>query len=94
MNDLKQKTIRGGLVRICAQAANFALRIGSLMVLARLLNPADFGLVGMVTAFDPCWLFSVTLGCLPRQFNVQQLRKNRSQRCSGSIWLLVRSSVS
>lgn len=29
----------------------FRLRIGSLMVLARLLNPADFGLVGMVTAF-------------------------------------------
>lgn len=50
MKDLKEKTIRGGLARICAQAANFLLRVGSLMVLARLLDPRDFGLVGMVTA--------------------------------------------
>ncbi len=51
MKDLKEKTIRGGLARLCAQAANFLLRGGSLMVLARLLGPKDFGLVGMVTAF-------------------------------------------
>jgi PST family polysaccharide transporter len=51
MKDLKEKTIRGGLARITAQGANFALRAGSLMVLARLLDPKDFGLVGMVTAF-------------------------------------------
>ncbi len=51
MKDLKEKTIRGGLARLCAQAANFLLRLGSLMVLARLLGPKDFGLVGMVTAF-------------------------------------------
>jgi O-antigen/teichoic acid export membrane protein len=49
--DLKGKTVRGGLARLCAQAANFLLRLGSLMVLARLLGPKDFGLVGMVTAF-------------------------------------------
>ena len=51
MKDLKEKTIRGGLARLAAQGANFALRTGSMMVLARLLNPKDFGLVGMVTAF-------------------------------------------
>jgi PST family polysaccharide transporter len=51
MKDLKQRTIRGGLARLCAQAANFLLRGGSLMVLARLLGPKEFGLVGMVTAF-------------------------------------------
>lgn len=51
MKDLKEKTIRGGFARVCAQAANFLFRIGSLMVLARLLGPQDFGLVGMVTAF-------------------------------------------
>jgi PST family polysaccharide transporter len=51
MKDLKEKTIRGGFARLLAQAANFALRIGSLMILARLLGPRDFGLVGMVTAF-------------------------------------------
>lgn len=51
MKDLKEKTIRGGLARVIAQGANFFLRIGSVMVLSRLLGPTDFGLVGMVTAF-------------------------------------------
>lgn len=51
MKDLKERAIRGGLAKVCAQGANLALRICSLMVLARLLNPKDFGLVGMVTAF-------------------------------------------
>ena len=50
MKDLKDKVIRGGLAKVCAQAANFLVRVSSLMVLARLLNPKDFGLVGMVTA--------------------------------------------
>ena len=50
MKDLKRKTIRGGAAKICAQAANLLLRTGSLMILARLLDPKDFGLVGMVTA--------------------------------------------
>jgi O-antigen/teichoic acid export membrane protein len=50
INDLKQKTIRGGFAKLCSQGANFTLRIGSLMVLGRLLEPRDFGLVGMVMA--------------------------------------------
>ena len=51
MEDLKGKTIRGGLARMIAQGANFVLRLATLMILARLLDPDDFGLVGMVTAF-------------------------------------------
>jgi O-antigen/teichoic acid export membrane protein len=51
MEQLKEKTIRGGIARFAAQGANFVLRVGSLSVLARLLGPRDFGLVGMVTAF-------------------------------------------
>src|SRR5215472_11424287 len=51
MKDLKERTIRGGSARGAALAATFLLRIASLMVLARLLDPKDFGLVGMVTAF-------------------------------------------
>ncbi|BFU93231.1 MAG: lipopolysaccharide biosynthesis protein [Nitrospira sp.] len=50
MKDLKERTLRGGLAKVCAQGTNFFLRLGSLMVLARLLDPKDFGLVGMVTA--------------------------------------------
>jgi PST family polysaccharide transporter len=51
MKDLKEKTIRGGLARILAQGANFSIRLVSLVILARLLDPKDFGMVGMVTAF-------------------------------------------
>jgi PST family polysaccharide transporter len=51
MKDLKHKVIRGGLAKAFAQGASLVLRMGSLMVLARLLAPKDFGLVGMVMAF-------------------------------------------
>ena len=50
MKDLRHRAIRGGSAKVLAQAANFSLRVGSLMILARLLDPKDFGLIGMVTA--------------------------------------------
>ena len=50
MNDFKGRTLRGGLAKVGAKSADFLLRMGSLMVLARLLEPTDFGFVGMVTA--------------------------------------------
>src|SRR5713226_1146715 len=50
MKDLKHKAIRGGFAKICSQGTSFLIRIGSLMIMARLLDPRDFGLVGMVTA--------------------------------------------
>lgn len=51
MDNLGEKVLRGGVARVCAQTANMALRIASLALLARLLDPKDFGLVGMVVAF-------------------------------------------
>src|SRR5262245_53443970 len=50
MQDLKGKAVRGGFIRLCGQAVGFVLRVGSMIVLARLLEPKDFGLVAMVTA--------------------------------------------
>lgn len=49
-HDLKGKTARGALVSTIAQGGNFFLRTGSMVILARLLTPADFGIVGMITA--------------------------------------------
>jgi PST family polysaccharide transporter len=49
--DIKERVIQGSLASVVALAVNSTLRIGSLMVLARLLDPKDFGLVGMVAAF-------------------------------------------
>ncbi len=50
MKDLKRRTIRGGFAKICSQGAGFLVRVSSLVILARLLDPRDFGLVGMVAA--------------------------------------------
>jgi O-antigen/teichoic acid export membrane protein len=50
LKDLAEKTIRGGFAKAVAQAASFVIRVGSLMMLARLLDPGEFGLVSMVTA--------------------------------------------
>jgi O-antigen/teichoic acid export membrane protein len=51
MQELKEMTIRGGAARLASQVASLALRTGAIVVMARLLGPKDFGLVGMVTAF-------------------------------------------
>ena len=51
MKNLRERVIRGGLAKLCSQIVTWVIRVGSLMVLARLLDPRDFGLVGMVTAF-------------------------------------------
>ena len=50
MKDLRERTVRGTLARVLTQSANLGLRVGVLAILARLLNPSDFGLVGMVAA--------------------------------------------
>jgi O-antigen/teichoic acid export membrane protein len=46
-DDLKRKSVRGGFVAIAAQGGKVLLQTGTLMVLARLLSPDDFGLIGM-----------------------------------------------
>jgi PST family polysaccharide transporter len=60
MKDLKERTVRAGFAQMLAQVANLFFRIVSLVVLSRLLDPRDFGLVAMVT--------TGRLVCLPRRF--------------------------
>lgn len=43
------RAVRGGAFTIASQAAQFLLGLGATMVMARLLTPRDYGLVGMVT---------------------------------------------
>jgi len=50
LENLKKRTIRGGFLAFCAQPAKFLLRMVSLVWLARVLVPEEFGVVGMVTA--------------------------------------------
>lgn len=50
MTALSQRAARGTAASLLAQVVRFVLQFGSVLVLARLLVPADFGLVAMVTA--------------------------------------------
>jgi PST family polysaccharide transporter len=45
-----RKSLRGGAVSIVARVINAAVQVGSIIFLARLLSPEDYGLVAMVTA--------------------------------------------
>src|SRR5436305_358413 len=46
--DLGRRSARGGAVTIGAQILKFIVSTGSTIVLARLLTPQDYGLIGMV----------------------------------------------
>jgi O-antigen/teichoic acid export membrane protein len=46
--DLKRKSVVGGFAAVSAQGAKFVVQTATMMVLARLLSPEDFGLQGMV----------------------------------------------
>ena len=58
MDDLKGRTISGGFITIASQGAQFLLNLASIMVMARLLTPRDFGLYAMVTTVTGfLWMF-------------------------------------
>lgn len=48
-SDLAGKAVRGGISTMTAQGVRFILQVAGTMVLARLLTPADYGLIAMVT---------------------------------------------
>ena len=47
--DLGRRALRGGIVSVAMQYGNGALQILAAVILARLLTPADFGLVAIIT---------------------------------------------
>jgi O-antigen/teichoic acid export membrane protein len=49
---LRRSAVRGASAAIAGSAGNFAVQIGSVIILARLLTPSDFGIVTMVTTFS------------------------------------------
>ena len=47
--DLKGRSVRGGVITLATQGLRFVMQMGSTAVLARLLAPEDYGLIGMTT---------------------------------------------
>src|SRR5262249_61309261 len=50
VDELKRKSVQGGVVAVCAQGAKLVLQTATMVLLARLLSAEDFGLQGMVVA--------------------------------------------
>lgn len=48
--DLRGRSVRGAALTAVTQGTRFVVRLGALAILARLLTPADFGLIAMATA--------------------------------------------
>jgi len=58
LGDLRGRTISGTFITIASQGTQFLLNLASIMVLARLLTPKDFGLYAMVTTVTGfLWMF-------------------------------------
>jgi O-antigen/teichoic acid export membrane protein len=51
MFDLRGRTVRGGTIILVSQVIRQVLSLGITAVLARLLTPEDFGLLGMIATF-------------------------------------------
>lgn len=80
------KSLRAGAVSVAARLLNAFVQIGSVLFLARLLSPEDYGLVSMVTAFTGFAPVLVDLGT--RDAIVQRARINRGE-VAALFWITV-----
>ncbi|MBP1752140.1 MAG: polysaccharide biosynthesis protein [Geobacteraceae bacterium] len=67
---LQTRAVKGAGVSVFAQLMSFAIQTASVVVLARLLSPKDYGLVTMVTAFSML-LMNVSVNGFP-EFIIQK----------------------
>ena len=84
--DLKGRSVRGVMVTLTSQGSLFLIQSISTVVLARLLTPADFGLVAMVTAVSELATPFGDLGL--SQATIQRSEINQAQ-VSTLFWINV-----
>jgi PST family polysaccharide transporter len=65
MSDLRRRALQGGAAKLAGQSFSILLRLGYMVVLARLLSPKDFGLVAMVTVVTGIYGLFTTAGLSP-----------------------------
>src|SRR5688572_30481288 len=78
-------SLRGGAVAIVARIVNAVVQTGSVLFLARLLSPEDYGLVSMVTALTGFATIFVDLGT--RDAVVQRDRVTQAE-VSALFWIV------
>jgi PST family polysaccharide transporter len=84
--DLKGRSLRGGLLTGSSQGAQFLLQSISTVVLARMLTPADYGLVAMVVAITGIGQAFADLGL--SEATIQRPEINHDQ-ISALFWINV-----
>lgn len=88
--DLGARTARGGAVTVVSHSLRFVLTIAATSVMARLLRPSDYGLIGMVAFFTNFVAMFKDLG-----LSVATIQKSEVSRdqVSTLFWLNVAFSV-
>ena len=81
---LKTRSVQGAAATFVVQVLKFLLRFGSIVLLARLLSPADFGLVAMVA---PIVVLAQTLNELGLAQAIIQRPDVSARQVSGLFWL-------
>jgi O-antigen/teichoic acid export membrane protein len=85
-DDLAGHSVRGGAATLINQGGQFAMKLGSTMVLARILVPADFGLLAMVTAVTA---FAFTFQDMGLSMATIQRAKLNHRQVSTVFWVNV-----
>ena len=84
--DLKRKSVLGALATGAGGSLDFVLRLGSTLILARLLVPEHFGLVAMVTAITRIAERFATLGLSTATVQAPEITEGQ---CSNLFWINV-----
>ncbi|MGB8799200.1 MAG: lipopolysaccharide biosynthesis protein [Candidatus Acidiferrales bacterium] len=88
--DLRGRSVRGGVVSVTSQGAQFLIQSVATVVLARLLTPADFGLVAMVSTVTGLGQAFADLGL--SEATIQRKEINHDQ-VSALFWINVAIGV-
>lgn len=88
--NLKLKSIRSGAVTLSSQGVTFVIRIGFIMIMARLLNPDDFGIIAMVATITG---FAKVFKDLGLSMSTIQREKINHAQVSTIFWINVAIGV-
>lgn len=88
--DLKKLSVEGGAIVLITQISKFCLQMGSTVILARLLTPNDYGLIGMATVIVRFVQLFKDLGL--SNATIQQAEINH-QQVSTLFWINIAFSI-
>jgi len=83
-SELRQKTVSGGLYTIANQIGTLAIQLVGTVILARILDPADFGVIVKVTAITG---LTAILGDLGLSLATIQSPEINNKQLSALFWL-------